>query len=103
MKSLAALHRNIFVIGDDWQSVYSWRGADFRNILDFERDYEDATIIKLEQNYRSTQIILDAAQAVIAKNEQRSDKALWTEGPVGVPVSVVECLNERDEAEFIVR
>jgi DNA helicase-2/ATP-dependent DNA helicase PcrA len=103
VKSLAALYRNIFVIGDDWQSVYSWRGADFRNILDFQKDYPDAQVIKLEQNYRSTQTILDAAQAVITKNETRSDKKLWTDGPMGVPISVVECLNERDEAEFMVR
>lgn len=103
VKMLASLHRNIFVIGDDWQSVYSWRGADFRNILDFERDYPDATVIKLEQNYRSTQTILDAAQAVIARNEQRSDKKLWTDGPAGVPITVVECLNEKDEAEFVMR
>ena len=103
IKQLAAVHRNIFVIGDDWQSVYSWRGADFRNILDFENDYPDAKIIKLEQNYRSTQNILDAAQAVIIKNEQRSDKKLWTEGPTGAPLTLVECLNEKDEAEFICR
>ena len=103
VKQLAALHHNIFVIGDDWQSVYSWRGADFRNILDFHKDYPDATIIKLEQNYRSTQTILDAAQAVIARNVERSDKNLWTDGPEGSPVTVVECLNEKDEGEFIVR
>ncbi len=102
-KLLAAGTGNLFVIGDDWQSVYSWRGADFRNILDFERDYPNATIIKLEQNYRSTQIILDAAQSVIAKNLQRSDKNLWSTRESGLPVSVVQCLNERDEAEFIVR
>lgn len=103
VKQLAAKHRNLFVIGDDWQSVYSWRGADFRNILDFEKDWPDAKIIKLEQNYRSTQTILSAAQAVIAQNEIRSDKNLWTEGPEGVPVAVVECLNEKDEAEFVCR
>ena len=103
IKQLASKHRNLFVIGDDWQSVYSWRGADFRNILDFHKDYPDAQIIKLEQNYRSTQNILDAAQAVITRNEQRSDKKLWTEGPTGSLVSVVECLNEKDEGEFIMR
>lgn len=103
VKLLAAKHRNLFVIGDDWQSVYSWRGADFRNILDFHKDYPDATIIKLEQNYRSTQTILDAAQAVITKNEVRSDKQLWTDGPSGSPVMVVSCLNEKDEGEFIIR
>jgi DNA helicase-2/ATP-dependent DNA helicase PcrA len=103
VKLLAAKHRNLFVIGDDWQSVYSWRGADFRNILDFHKDYPDATIIKLEQNYRSTQTILDAAQAVINQNEERSDKTLWTNGPSGSPVMVVSCLNEKDEGEFILR
>ena len=103
IKQLAAKSRNLFVIGDDWQSVYSWRGADFRNILDFHNDYPEATIIKLEQNYRSTQTILDAAQAVIYRNEQRSDKKLWTAGPEGTPITVVECLNEKDEGEFIAR
>ncbi len=103
VKLLAAKHNNLFVIGDDWQSVYSWRGADFRNILDFHKDYPEAVIIKLEQNYRSTQTILDAAQAVITKNETRSDKKLWTEGPSGSPVMEVECLNEKDEGEFIIR
>jgi DNA helicase-2/ATP-dependent DNA helicase PcrA len=103
IKQLAVRHRNLFVIGDDWQSVYSWRGADFRNILDFHKDYPDATIIKLEQNYRSTQTILDAAQAVISKNQERSDKNLWTESAAGMPVTVVECLNEKDEGEFIIR
>lgn len=103
VKNLGLARKNIFVIGDDWQSVYSWRGADFRNILDFETDYPAAQVIKLEQNYRSTQIILDAAQAVITKNEQRSDKELWSERKKGFPVTVVECLNEKDESEFIVR
>lgn len=103
VKILAAAHRNLFVIGDDWQSVYSWRGADFRNILDFHKDYPEAVTIKLEQNYRSTQNILDAAQAVITINKERSDKKLWTDGPTGTPVTVVECLNEKDEGEFIIR
>lgn len=103
VKLLASQHRNLFVIGDDWQSVYSWRGADFRNILDFKRDYPEATVIKLEQNYRSTQTILDAAQAVISRNTDRSDKQLWTEAGQGVPVTVVRCRNELDEAEFVVR
>jgi len=103
VKLLGLKHHNVFVIGDDWQSVYSWRGADFRNILDFHKDYPQATIIKLEQNYRSTQTILDAAQAVITRNEERSDKRLWTDGAVGTPVTVVECLNEKDEGDFIVR
>jgi DNA helicase-2/ATP-dependent DNA helicase PcrA len=103
IKMLASGHRNLFVIGDDWQSVYSWRGADYRNILDFEKDYPDAQVIKLEQNYRSTQKILAAAQSVIDKNVTRSHKLLWTERGEGLPVSLVECLNEKDEAEFTCR
>lgn len=93
---------NIAVVGDDWQSIYSWRGADFRNILNFERDYPKVALIKLEQNYRSTKSILDAAHAVITKNKQRSTKKLWTDGSHGQPVKVVEAYNERAEAELIV-
>jgi len=84
-------------------SIYSWRGADFRNILNFERDYKDCTVIKLEQNYRSTKHILDAAHAVITKNEQRSDKELWTEAGKGMPVQMIQIANERAEGEAIVR
>src|SRR5665213_1247075 len=96
-------HKNIAVVGDDWQSIYSWRGADFRNILRFEKDYKNCTIIKLEQNYRSTKNILDAAHAVITKNAQRSDKRLWTEAGDGLPVQLVAVGNERDEGEAIIR
>jgi DNA helicase-2/ATP-dependent DNA helicase PcrA len=95
-------HRNIAVVGDDWQSIYSWRGADFRNILKFEKDYKDCTVIKLEQNYRSTKHILDAAHAVITKNDQRSDKKLWTNIGGGLPVQVVPVGNERAEGESII-
>ena len=95
--------KNIAVVGDDWQSIYSWRGADFRNILKFEKDFPGATVIKLEQNYRSTKNILDAAHAVISKNSQRSDKQLWTEAGDGRPVQVVQVGNERSEAEAIIR
>lgn len=95
--------RNIAVVGDDWQSIYSWRGADFRNILKFEKDFKDCTIIKLEQNYRSTKPILDAAHAVIAKNAQRSDKQLWTAAEGGLPVQMVQVGNERAEGEAIIR
>lgn len=94
---------NIAVVGDDWQSIYSWRGADFRNILKFEKDYPTVNIIKLEQNYRSTKSILDAAHSVITKNSHRSDKKLWTAAGDGQPVSIIQLSNERAEGEFIVR
>lgn len=84
-------------------SIYSWRGADFRNILNFEKDYPDCTIIKLEQNYRSTKNILDAAHAIITKNLQRSDKKLWTDAGDGMPVQLLQVGNERSEGEAIVR
>ncbi len=95
--------KNIAVVGDDWQSIYSWRGADFRNILNFEKDYPKTCIIKLEQNYRSTKLILDAAHAVISKNHQRSDKKLWTDLGDGRPVQVLQVSNERSEGETIIR
>ena len=94
---------NIAVVGDDWQSIYSWRGADFRNILKFESDYPNCTVIKLEQNYRSTKHILDAAHAIITKNQQRSDKKLWTAAADGFPVQMLQVVNERAEGEAIVR
>lgn len=100
---LADIHNNIFVVGDDWQSIYSWRGANYQNILNFHRDYPDAKIIKLERNYRSTQNILDGAHAVIARNHNRSDKKLWTEQNEGEPITVYEALNEKNEGEFILR
>lgn len=103
IKLLTSDEQNIAVVGDDWQSIYSWRGADFRNILNFERDYPAATIIKLEQNYRSTKAILDAAHAVITKNSQRSDKKLWTEAEAGSPVQIYQVSSERAEAEAIVQ
>jgi DNA helicase-2/ATP-dependent DNA helicase PcrA len=101
-KLLAQGHHNICVVGDDWQSIYSWRGANFQNILDFEKDYPDATIIKLEQNYRSTKRILDAAHSVIAKNRVRSDKKLWTDRGDGEGIGVINVYNEIQEAETIV-
>lgn len=103
VKLLVNDNKNIAVVGDDWQSVYSWRGADFRNILNFERDYKDVTIIKLEQNYRSTKPILDGAHAVITKNVQRSDKKLWTAKETGKAIQVISVSSERAESETIVR
>ncbi len=103
VKLLTGQHQNIAVVGDDWQSIYSWRGADFRNILNFEKDYPKTVIIKLEQNYRSTKAILDAAHAVITKNEQRSDKKLWTAAGEGQPVKILQVASERAEGEAIVR
>jgi DNA helicase-2/ATP-dependent DNA helicase PcrA len=102
VKLLTNTSNNIAVVGDDWQSIYSWRGADFRNILNFERDYPNCTVIKLEQNYRSTKSILDAAHSVITKNLQRSDKELWTEAGSGLPVQILQIQNERAEGESIV-
>lgn len=93
--------RNLCVVGDDDQSIYGWRGADIRNILDFEKDYPDATVIKLEQNYRSTANILDAANQVIANNEGRKDKKLWTEHGEGEPIRLYGGGDERDEAAWI--
>jgi DNA helicase-2/ATP-dependent DNA helicase PcrA len=103
VKLLVNKHNNIAVVGDDWQSIYSWRGADFRNILKFEKDYPGTTIIKLEQNYRSTKNILDAAHAVITKNAQRSDKKLWTAAGDGLPVQILPVASERGEGEAMVR
>ena len=102
VKLLSSKNLNIAVVGDDWQSIYSWRGADFRNILNFEKDFPNTKIIKLEQNYRSTKEILDAAYAVISKNDNRSDKKLWTDQVSGQPVQVVQVNNERAEADFII-
>lgn len=103
VKILAAARRNICVVGDDWQSIYSWRGANYRNILDFEKDYPDTKVIKLEQNYRSTSQILDGAQAVITKNQARSKKELWTDNKAGLPIGVHHVGNETAEADLIVR
>ncbi|MBI2777847.1 MAG: UvrD-helicase domain-containing protein [Chloroflexi bacterium] len=103
IKALAAQHRNLAVVGDDDQSIYGWRGADIRNILDFERDWPDATVVKLEQNYRSTQRILEAAHAVVSRNEARTDKKLWTRNDQGQKIERFEAYNEEEEAEWIAR
>ncbi|CAN5408667.1 DNA helicase PcrA [soil metagenome] len=103
VKLLTNQDKNIAVVGDDWQSIYSWRGADFRNILKFEQDYPGCTVIKLEQNYRSTKHILDAAHAVITKNQQRSDKQLWTAAGNGLPVQLLQVASERAEGDALIR
>ncbi len=103
VKLLTNPQKNIAVVGDDWQSIYSWRGADFRNILNFEKDYPSAAIIKLEQNYRSSKNILDAAHMIISKNNTRSDKKLWTAAGEGTPVQILQVGNERAEGEAVVR
>lgn len=102
IKLLTGSQENICVVGDDWQSIYSWRGADFTNILNFERDFPGATVIKLEKNYRSTRYILEAANNVITKNQQRSEKRLVTDQEGGQPVQVLYVSSETHEAETIV-
>lgn len=101
VKLLVNTERNICVVGDDWQSIYSWRGADFTNILNFERDFPGAEVVKLEQNYRSTQAILDAAQQVIAHNKNRTDKMLWTDGKQGSPIQLQAYYSEDEEAAAV--
>ena len=101
VKALAARSGNLCVVGDEDQSIYRWRGADIRNILDFERDYPNAQIFKLEQNYRSTKTILAAAGGVIRNNTERKIKNLWTENGAGEPVTYYTGVTERDEADFI--
>ncbi len=100
---LAAGHRNLCVVGDPDQSIYAWRGADIRNILDFEQDYADAKVIKLEQNYRSTQPILSGASAVIAHNFDRKEKDLFTDREGGSPIRFFEAEDDRQEAQFVVK
>jgi len=101
-RQLAGKYKNICVVGDPDQSIYSWRQANLRHILDFEKDYPGVKIVFLEQNYRSTQTILKAAEHVIAANQQRKQKRLWTENKVGVPITVVQTYNEQEEAHFVV-
>jgi DNA helicase-2/ATP-dependent DNA helicase PcrA len=101
VKCLVNDSRNICVVGDDWQSIYSWRGADFTNILNFERDFPGATVIKLEQNYRSSGNILKASQKIINCNKTRTDKTLFTEAGDGDPVDIKNCPDENSEAKFV--
>src|SRR5438067_3222978 len=103
IRRLAEVHRNLCVVGDPDQSIYKWRGADLRNLLDFERDFPETATVKLERNYRSTQIILDAASAVISQNRNRKDKHLWTDRTGGQPILYYRGNDDLEEADFITR
>ncbi len=103
IRRLAEAHRNLCVVGDPDQSIYKWRGADLRNILDFEQDFPEAAVVKLERNYRSTQIILDAASAVISQNRNRKDKHLWTDRTGGARITYYRGGDELEEADFITK
>jgi DNA helicase-2/ATP-dependent DNA helicase PcrA len=103
IRRLAEIHRNIAVVGDPDQSIYKWRGADLRNILDFEQDFGEAKVVRLEQNYRSTQTILDAATAVISRNRNRKEKRLWTDRKGGARIVYFRGSDELEEADFITR
>lgn len=101
IRMLAGAHNHIFIVGDDDQSIYGWRGARVENLQRFQRDFDDPTLIRLEQNYRSSATILDAANAVIAHNPSRLGKSLWTEGDPGRPIDLYSAYNEVDEARFV--
>ncbi len=101
LRLLAGQHRNLFVVGDEDQSIYAWRGADFRNVQRFRDDYEDVQVILLEQNYRSTETILETAHQVISHNVQRVPKRLWTENEPGVPVTAMEAYDGQEEAQYV--
>jgi DNA helicase-2/ATP-dependent DNA helicase PcrA len=103
MRRLAEHHRNLTVVGDPDQSIYAWRGADIRNILDFETDFPEAKVVRLEQNYRSTEVILAAASAVIANNVNRKEKRLWTDRSGGDPIVYARCGDELEEGDFVAR
>jgi DNA helicase-2/ATP-dependent DNA helicase PcrA len=104
IKMLAAgIHRNLCVVGDDAQSIYKWRGADIRNILDFQNDYDDAAVVRLEQNYRSTKTILQAADNVIGNNRKQLAKKLWTDNPQGAKISILPARDDREEADMILK
>ncbi len=102
-KMISEKYKNICVVGDDAQSIYSWRGANFKNILNFEKDYKDAKVILLEQNYRSTKTILNAANSVIKNNTQKKDKNLWTDNKEGDKIKYVRTNDEKEEASFVTR
>ncbi len=101
VRMLSALTRNICVVGDEDQSIYSWRGADIRNILDYEEFFPESKLIKLEQNYRSSKLIIEAASQVISNNGMRKDKKMWTSNPDGDSISLIECRNDKDEVDYV--
>lgn len=101
VKMLAGKYKNIFCVGDEDQSIYAWRGADYRNVTRFREDFPDAKIFLLEQNYRSTQTILDVAHAVIRRNPTRTDKKLWTENARGIPIEIMEAYDDREEPQLV--
>lgn len=101
IRILASNTRNLCVVGDDWQGIYSWRGADIENILSFKKDYPEAKVINLEENYRSTQMIIDAANAVIKNNTNQMKKTLFTKNPVGEKIIMLDGLDEKHETELI--
>lgn len=103
IKLLASKHRNLSVVGDDWQGIYGWRGANIKNILSFQKDFPGATVVKLEQNYRSTKTIISGANAVIKCNKEALDKTLWTNNEEGNKILLIEALSEKQEAELIVK
>src|SRR3989339_97925 len=100
-KLLSENNKNICVVGDADQNIYSWRGANLKNILNFEKDYPKAKVILLEENYRSTQNILSASRHIIAKNRERKEKNLWTKNPIGEAIQIIEVKDEQEEGEFI--
>ena len=101
IKMLSEMHKNICVVGDDDQSIYTWRGADIRNILEFEKDFDNVLQIKLEQNYRSTSNIINAAHSVIRKNNERKEKKIWTDANDGEKIKLYSATSERDESNYV--
>src|SRR5690606_16766867 len=100
-KKLAAVHQNICVVGDDAQSIYAFRGADIQNILNFEKDYPDLFVVKLEQNYRSTKNIVQAANSIIAKNKEQLKKDVWTENGLGEPIEIIKAASDNEEGRIV--
>src|SRR5690606_26955667 len=101
IKMLGSVHENICVVGDDAQSIYSFRGATVQNILEFQNDYDDVKVVKLEQNYRSTQAILNVANQVIANNKNQIEKSLWTSNAEGDKIRLIRTMTDNDEGRFV--